>query len=270
MSNKAREYKPRTIKRLYTLSGNECAVPNCEKHLIARDTETIISKICHIEAASEKGARYNSRMTDDDRRHFDNLVLLCDECHSIVDNPDNESKYPVLLLKQWKKDHESKMLYKLSTRPSLLIDAINAISQIDLEDAFITNTEDLKTFQIEEKITQNSIKRNKSLINEYKIYYSKINSLYNELEAQGSFKKEKLLRYIKKIYLEVKGKYIGNATNGLEIIRENADNIIEDIQNILSEKIASKKNIYKEDVEFGIEIIMVDAFMRCKILEEPI
>lgn len=270
MSDKARDYTDRTLKRLHTLSGNQCACPECTKPLIARDRKTVVSKICHIEGASKNGPRYNPSMTDNDRRHYDNLILLCDECHDIIDNPDNEKKYPTPLLKQWKKDHEGKMFFKLATQPSLLIDAVNAIIKIDTEEDPALVEADIKPFRIEEKITQNSIRRNKSMIEEYKVFYTKINSLYSELESQGSFKKEKLLRYIKKLYLKVKGKYVGNASNEMEIIRNNADNIIEDIQDILSKKILSIDGTYQEDVEFGIEIIMVDAFMRCKILEEPI
>lgn len=270
MKSKARQYKPSTIRRLDLLSGNQCAEPQCIKVLIANDGITIISKICHIEAAEPGGARYNPAMTDDERRHYNNLLLLCDECHSIIDNKENEKKYTVALLQLWKKDHESKMLAKLALNPSLLIEAINAISKLDLEEENDQIIEKLDAFAIEEKITFNSVKRNKFLIDEYKIYYSKINSLYAELEAQGSFKKDRLLRYIKNLYLKVKGKYIKDSVNIQMKIRENSDNIIEDIQDILSDSLLKEGSIYKEDMEFGIAVIMVDAFMRCKILEEPI
>ena len=53
MKEKARQYKPSTVRRLDTLSGNQCAAPGCTRSLIAKDGETILSKICHIEAASE-------------------------------------------------------------------------------------------------------------------------------------------------------------------------------------------------------------------------
>ena len=86
MGNKARPYTQSTIKRLFLLSCNQCAVPDCNNSLEARDEKTIIAKKCHIEAASPYGSRYNSNMTDDERRASDNLILLCDECHSIIDN----------------------------------------------------------------------------------------------------------------------------------------------------------------------------------------
>jgi hypothetical protein len=268
--SKARNYKDSTVKRLHALSGNQCAALGCTRALIARDNETIISKICHIEAASADGARWNPGMDDEQRRHFDNLILLCDECHSIIDNKENEAKYPVALLKQWKKQHESTITYSyLNERPSLLSMVITAISEIEIdpeENAFSPNME---AFKIEAKIKHNDIKRNKALIDEYKVFYKKVNSLYQTLEEQGSFKKENLLRNIRRMYLQIKGKYVGNDPNPMRIIRDNADNIIEDVQDKLLVMAEKKTNGCSEDIAFGVTLIMIDAFMRCKILEEP-
>ncbi len=268
MTEKARQYKPSTLKRLFTLSGNQCAKPDCTKKLIAEDNKSIISKISHIEAVSVEGTRYNPEMNDDDRRHFNNLILLCDEHHIVVDNKDNEAEYPVSLLREWKRSHESKLLHKtLHDNPTLLNEAINAISEIKFDDSI--PEEKVKPFNIEDKISYNAIKRNIPLIEEYKIYYSQLDILYQELEIAGSFRKDKLLRTIKAIYLKTKGKYVENVLNQIEIIRKNADNIIEDIENQLLELIENDSKHYKDDITFGISVIMVDAFMRCKILEEP-
>jgi len=269
MVDKARQYTTTTVKRLHLLSGNQCAMPGCTRLLIASDGETVISKICHIEAASADGPRYNPSMTDDDRRHFNNLILLCDEHHSVVDNKANEAIYPVSLLKEWKRNHESKLLHKkITTNYSLLKLAIDAISGIDF-DSPDEQYNDSVAFNIEDKISYNAVKRNKSLIDEYKVFYSRLNKLYAELEIQGSFKKENLLRNIKKIYLRYKGKYVGDSPNPLDLIRANADNIIEDIEQEMMRLIEREPQRFEEDVTFGVSIIMVDAFMRCKILEEP-
>ena len=269
MAEKARQYKSSHIRRLDTLSKNKCAAPDCTRALIARDRETIISKICHIEAAKENGPRYNPNMTDDDRRHFNNLILLCDECHSIIDNKENETAYPVSLLREWKKEHESKTILILNSRGSLLKLAIDAIASADLEGYQNDNGSIPEVFNIENKIEYNSVVRNKELIDEYKVFYAKIASLYDELETQGSFKKENLLRNIRKIYLKIRGKYVGNSGNAIEIIQSNADDIIEDIEERLIESCDAHQSTFVEDISFGVSIIMVDAFMRCKILEEP-
>lgn len=268
MGDLSRQYKPTTIKKLFLLSGNECAEPACTRRLLAKDGESIIGKICHIEAASDDGPRYNASMDDEARRHFNNLILLCDEDHTIIDNIQNENKYPVELLKEWKQSHESQQLIeKLKTKPSLLKDAINAIAKIDWNGTVEEGK--LNSFDPRDKILYNSLRRSVSLINEYKSFHGKINALYEEIEKQGSFKKERLLNNIRLIYVKVKGLYVLDSNNPIEIIRLNSDNIIDDIYENIYSKIEEMKS-FDEDIVLAINLVIVDAFMRCKILEEPI
>lgn len=269
MGDKARQYRPSHIRRLDTLSGNSCSFPGCERKLIARDGETIVSKICHIEAASDQGPRFNKNMNDDERRHFNNLILMCDECHSIIDNMENESQYPVSDLQQWKKDHHEKIESLQRPKLSHLTLAINAIASIDFDDDDSDKDSDPDVFNITNKIEHNCVDRNLELINEYKVFYPKIATLYTELESQGSFKKERLLRNIRRIYLKVVGNYVGNSNNRLEIIQINSDNIIEDIEDELFKSCEERTSPSLDDISFSISVVMVDAFMRCKILEEP-
>ena len=267
MGDKARQYKPSTVRRLDTLSCNQCANPECNRKLIAKDGETIVSKICHIEAASQNGPRYNPHMTDDERRDFDNLILLCDECHSIIDNKDNETKYTVSLLKEWKRNHEDKCRQgKLIKNPKLINQAINAIASIEFEEE--SDDASLNAFNIDKKIEYNSVKEYKYVIEEYSKYYGKLNSLYSELEKQGSFKKEKLLKIIRNLYLKIKGEIVDAQDNEFEIIQQNADKILKTVEERLW-TIINKKQSSEDDVYIAIPIIIVDAFMRCKILEEP-
>lgn len=267
MGNKARQYTQTTLKRLFLLSCNQCAAPGCNRSLEARDEKTIIAKICHIEAASSDGPRYNPDMTDDERRGFDNLILLCDECHSIIDNKANETKYTVILLKEWKRNHEDRCRQgKLINNPKLVNQAINAIASIDIEDE--TDSSSLNTFEIIKKIEYNSVKEYKYIIEEYSKYYGKLNSLYSELERQGSFKKEKLLKVIRNLYLRIKGEIVGGEENEFELIQQNADRILKEVEEKLWELI-DKNQSNEDDIFIAIPIIVVDAFMRCKILEEP-
>lgn len=269
MTISARDYTRTTLRRLDTLSGNQCAAPCCDKPLIARDGQTIVSKICHIEAASPDGPRYNPQMTDEDRRHYNNLVLLCDECHSIIDNKNNSSTYTVELLRSWKKNHERKNLARQAANASSLALAINAITEMSFSEELPLNNDITQSFKIQEKIEFNAITRNLPLLEEYKVFNSKIDALYDELENQGSFKKDKLLRIIKHTYTKAKGKYIGAEKDFMPIIRLNADNIIEDVESSLIDIADKNTPNPAEDISFAVSLIMVDAFMRCKILEEP-
>lgn len=98
-----------TLRKLYTLSGNLCAYPNCNQ-LMFNIEGNFVGKICHIEAAMPGGERFNPDMTNEDRRSFDNLILLCDAHHIETDKVD---KYPVVRMKEIKKNHESKFLDNL-------------------------------------------------------------------------------------------------------------------------------------------------------------
>ena len=91
---------------LYAHSGNECANPSCHTKLVYIEDNAKDDQICHIEAASPDGPRYNPNQTDDERSGYDNLILLCHKCHDMIDN--NPETYTVELLKQWKKEHEAK------------------------------------------------------------------------------------------------------------------------------------------------------------------
>ncbi|MBL8607176.1 MAG: hypothetical protein JNL38_07640, partial [Myxococcales bacterium] len=62
-----------------------------------------IGQVCHIEAAQKGGERFNDAMSDEDRRAFENLMLMCYEHHVATDDVD---KYPVATLRKFKADHE--------------------------------------------------------------------------------------------------------------------------------------------------------------------
>lgn len=94
--------KLEVLRTLFALSGNQCAFPGCTHPLIS-NKGTFIAEICHIEAANEGGERYNPTQTDEERRSFDNLLLLCLAHHRETDDVD---EFPMARLKQIKKDHE--------------------------------------------------------------------------------------------------------------------------------------------------------------------
>lgn len=90
------------IRALFARSGNQCAFPGCTQPLI-NEKHKFIGQICHIESALPGGERFNEDQSDEDRRGFDNLILLCYPHHIETDDVD---EYPVEYLKQIKFDHE--------------------------------------------------------------------------------------------------------------------------------------------------------------------
>ncbi|MCK9255980.1 MAG: hypothetical protein M0Q45_09595 [Bacteroidales bacterium] len=270
--DKARQYKPSTVRRLDILSGNECAHPDCSKKLIAEDGVSIISKICHIAAASKEGPRFDDNMTDDERRSFDNLILLCDEHHIMIDNKENEAQYPTSVLKEWKCSHEKKILELLSSKnllskhPLALNNVINTIGSKMDEVLDLPETKNAPNTRT--KISFNKIKRYESVIREFAPYQVKLNKIYEVIEKEGSTKKELVLHNIKRIYMSVKSKY-----KDIEEIRNNADIILDKVIEIIWDNVDKAPNkleeFDQETIDFSLMIVIVDAFMRCNILEEP-
>ncbi|WP_052671073.1 ABC-three component system protein [Draconibacterium sediminis] len=263
MGSGARNYTDKTLKRLFGLSGNQCAFPGCNAILV-NQRNALDSNICHIEAAKEGGERFNLNMTDEQRADYENLILLCRQHHA---ETNDEVVYTVDVLKDMKRSHESNyMNQRINNNPSMLRNAINAIAAISFDGS--VTSESLNVINPKEKLSYNCVKTNYSLIQEYKVYHEKINILYDELESQGSIKKEKLLNNIEQLYIRIKGKYVLDSNDPINIIRQNADNIIDDIFDELYLQLENS-NFFDEDIVLGIRLIMVDAFIRCKILEEP-
>ena len=97
---------PSTVKKLFAYSGNRCAYPGCTQDLVD-EGGTMLGKIAHIHAA-KNGARYDPNMSDEQRRAFENLIVVCGKHHDIIDDPDHEAEFPAELLKEWKQKHEAR------------------------------------------------------------------------------------------------------------------------------------------------------------------
>ena len=267
--SKARNINDKTIKRLYALSGNQCAFPNCNINFLSSESEINFSNICHIEAAEPGGQRYNPTSNDDDRRSYENLILLCANHHL---ETDDVIKYTPITLQEMKNNHEAK-IFKLISRSNILIKNPSALNTIIsfIGNRILDNTateEPTNAPDTSDKILYNNVILFKPIIEEYAVYQGKLNKLYEEIEKQGSTKKEYVLQNIKTIYLKEKGKY-----KNFEDIKANADTIFEKIENELWKIIDSSDNsilnLPIEVIKIGLLIIMIDAFMRCNILEEP-
>jgi hypothetical protein len=93
-----------TIKRLFGMSSNQCAIPDCRSPLIIGDV--VVGEICHIRARRKGGARHDPDMTADRRDQLENLILLCGTCHKLIDS--NPGAYSSDRLLSIKASHERK------------------------------------------------------------------------------------------------------------------------------------------------------------------
>jgi hypothetical protein len=104
MKKYSRKISIDNLKLLLARSGNQCAFSDC-LHPIFDDNNLFIAQLCHIEAVSPKGQRYNPNKTDEEINSYDNLLFLCYRHHKVTDNVD---LYPVNKLKEIKANHEAK------------------------------------------------------------------------------------------------------------------------------------------------------------------
>ncbi|WBL44252.1 HNH endonuclease signature motif containing protein [Algoriphagus halophytocola] len=99
----------KTHKILWAKSGSKCAFPECKKDLVVDESETddpsVIGEEAHIIGRKNDGPRGKSELPIEERDRYDNLILLCSIHHKLID--DQERKYTVQLLHQYKIEHEN-------------------------------------------------------------------------------------------------------------------------------------------------------------------
>lgn len=160
-------------------------------------------------------------------------------------------------------------IYNVLKNPSTLAEVVNAISKINLDDKSLYGQ--LKEAPvIEDKIEHNNVQAYRYLINDYQLYQKTLEKIYKTFDQEQPFRKNRLLRVISDHYKKEKGALTTN-DNDIETIREHADSIIEKIISKLENEILKSSNLQStnEDTLTAISIIIADAFIRCKILEDP-
>lgn len=104
----SRSYSDRTLKLLWGRSAGRCAVPECRIELFADATEydpiVVIGEIAHMAAAADGGPRAEVQLEGAKRNDYDNLILLCQNCHAVIDG--QSGSYPVERIKLLKTAHE--------------------------------------------------------------------------------------------------------------------------------------------------------------------
>jgi hypothetical protein len=76
-----------------------CGFEGCPRPLYRIDegtgARTLNSRICHIKARREKGPRFDPSQTEKDNRSAENLILMCVEHASAIDDPKNLAAYNI-------------------------------------------------------------------------------------------------------------------------------------------------------------------------------
>jgi hypothetical protein len=106
------------LRALFARSGNRCAYPGCSSVLV--DSENLfVGQICHIEAASPGGPRFNEKQADEQRHGASNLMLLCYPHHRRIDS--DPTQFSVEMLLNMKGTHETQFFeHPFPVDPELL------------------------------------------------------------------------------------------------------------------------------------------------------
>lgn len=132
---------------------------------------------------------------------------------------------------------------------------ISQLAEDDLNECDFDMTE----FEIEAKISFNNLSiYTKDAIDQYKIYYINVQEIYSEYARQGKTKSMAVLQKLHRIYVSLKSQASG-------------DDLFIAIKNEIINQIGNKNNnLSQEQLEMCVEMLMVHAFMECKIFEKPI
>lgn len=115
-------------------------------------------------------------------------------------------------------------------------------------------------YDIEAKISYNQLDTARVLIDDYKIHYPRIDKIYSDFDRQGANKSLSILNGIRTQYFAI-------------------DSVASPDQCFLSiigkvvQKILASANytpIPEEELELCVQILVVDAFIRCKIFKNPL
>ncbi len=140
---------------------------------------------------------------------------------------------------------------------SSLTGIINILAEKDLSS--IDFSDNLNSFDIERKIVFNKLDSSRLLIQDYMIYQKTVGDIYSTYDKMGQNKSLSVLNTFRKEYIDNFRRFDGD-----ELYKIITDNIIEQIKESVD-----FENLSKEELCLCVDILMVDAFIRCKIFENP-
>lgn len=138
-----------------------------------------------------------------------------------------------------------------------LASVINTLSKEDWDKTESVSA--ISTFEIDRKISHNNLNAAKVIIDDYTVHYGRVDKIYSEFDSQGSNKSSSVLSTIRQEYARAKNSLTD-------------DQLFFEVISKVEEKILNSSNfslIPFDELELCVDILVVDAFIRCKIFENP-
>jgi hypothetical protein len=114
----SRDIPPLTRLLLAVRAGGRCEFDGCNKYLFRHSLTRLagnFAQIAHIVAFSQQGPRRTQRHAPEKLNDPGNLMLLCPECHKLID--DHPERFTVKTLKEYKRRHEERIAQLTGTKP---------------------------------------------------------------------------------------------------------------------------------------------------------
>ncbi len=140
---------------------------------------------------------------------------------------------------------------------SNLATVINILSKEDWDKT--EPVAEINSFEIDRKISHNNLDTSKSIIDDYMVHYGRVDKIYTEFDSQGSNKSKSVLSTIRQEYAKTKSSL-------------SADQLFFEVISKVEKKVLNSSNytsIPFDELELCVNILVVDAFIRCRIFENP-
>jgi hypothetical protein len=120
----------------------------------------------------------------------------------------------------------------------------------------------INSFEIDRKIGYNNLQTTRQLIENHAAFFPRVDQQYNALDKLGANKSLSVLQAINKSYIEESSK--GDATTEDLLFLKVIENVITKVLNS-----ANYAEIALDELDFCVSVLVVDAFVRCKIFKNP-
>lgn len=140
---------------------------------------------------------------------------------------------------------------------SNLASVINVISKENLSSVSIGATPD--EFNVDDKVSFNKLEAAGDIIEEYKVYHPTVDRVYAEFDKHGTNKSRSVLEAFRSIYIKLSTQYSG-------------DELFYQIVECVTAKVRESSNYSEipiEELQLCVNILAVNAFIRCKIFKNP-
>lgn len=143
-------------------------------------------------------------------------------------------------------------------RPSVITYVINCLAEADLATAEIDP--DVRPFDFTPKIEVNDLKKWKSVVEQFAVFGGLVDSIYDQYDTEGKNKSFTVLMTLNHWYQELAASFSGD---------ELFDLLLKRVYEAVDGDNTCNASLSRDELEMNIKIVLVDAFMKCRIFKKP-